>query len=83
MQLVVVKAKGNSKKLGHSALPWSKKIQNFHGIVLFDLHRISFEPKSKAITIHKSGCFFKAPNEGWCSKKGGKTKGKDKDADNS
>jgi hypothetical protein len=34
MQLVVVKAKGNNKKLeGHSAMPWSKQIQNFHGAV--------------------------------------------------
>jgi hypothetical protein len=34
MQLVVVKEKGNNKKLeGHSAMLWSKQIQNFHGAV--------------------------------------------------
>jgi hypothetical protein len=44
---------------------------------------MAFEPKSKAITIHKRGCFFEAPNEGWHGKKGGKTKGKDKDVDDS
>jgi hypothetical protein len=40
MQLVVVKAKGNNKKLeGHSAMPWSKQIQNFHGAVFGENHQ--------------------------------------------
>jgi hypothetical protein len=50
-----------------------EKIINISPSELFDLHRIAFEPKSKAITIHKSrGCFFEAPNEGW--QKGRKNK---------